>query len=85
MDRLSRQPVSDSGVVSKASLEVQGSFGGDGSGSAMLSALASLPENRGVWLFAISPLIWSAIIWHSRPRWRRRIRRNRYVDRRYLN
>jgi hypothetical protein len=49
-------------------------------GLAILSALASLPGDRGVWLLAVSPWIWSVIAWHSRPRWRRRIRRNRYLD-----
>jgi hypothetical protein len=70
--------ITDSGVVSKASLEDQGS--GGGSGSAVLAVLASLPENRGMWLLAVGPWIWSVIVWHSRPRWRRRVRRNRYVE-----
>jgi hypothetical protein len=76
MDTLSREPEATQVV----SLEAQGAYGADGSGSAMLSALAGLPENRGVWLFAVSPWIWTVIAWHLPPRWRRRIRRNRYVD-----
>jgi hypothetical protein len=76
MDTLSRQPDSESIAAPKASVEVQASYVGYVSEST-LAALASLPENRGVWLFAFSPWIWSVIVRHSRPPRRRRIRRRR--------
>ena len=74
---LSRPPVQGSGVISKASLEASGSPVGNDSGSTMLAALANLPANRGVWLFAVSPWIWSVIVWHSPPPRRQRVRRKR--------
>jgi hypothetical protein len=75
-----QQAGSDSETISEASLDFQDSFGGNVSGSVLLSAVAGLPTNPGAWLLAVSPWIWSMIIWHSRPPWRRRIRRHRYVE-----
>jgi hypothetical protein len=81
-DALSQPPDFDLAAAPEVSLEtqvspgVQGSFGG--SGSATLAALASLPENRGVWLFAAGPWIWSVIRWYSPPARRRVRRRSRY-------
>jgi hypothetical protein len=40
--------------------------------------LAELSMNPGVWLAALTPAVWSLLIWHVQPPRRRRSRKHRY-------